>query len=78
MSTIRIIYYTHLDLDLQEVCEVLKIQMKRIKTVTVTGNVLNVFMVNGSLFRYEFDPPRYIDNQNPTVCVESLSRLYDV
>jgi len=78
MSLIRITYSTHLDIDLQGVCDVLNIRVEDIKTVTATGNVLNVFMVNGSLLHYEFYPPHCVDDQNPSVCIESLSRLYDV
>ena len=81
MSTIRITYTTHVEVDLEEVCDELKIRMEHIKTVTATGNVLNIFMVNGSLLHYEFDPAILCDTameeQNPTVCIESLSRLYD-
>ena len=70
MTTIRITYSTHVEIDLQEVCESLGIRMEHINTITTTGNVLNVFMVSGSLLHYEFDPGEIcdseMDDQNPT------------
>ena len=70
MSTIQITYSTRVEIDLQEVCESLGIRMEHINTITTTGNVLNVFMVSGSLLHYEFDPSMIcdseMDDQNPT------------
>lgn len=70
MSTIRITYSTHVEIDLKEVCDSLGVRMEHVNTVTTSGNVLNVFMVNGSLLHYEFDPSMIwdsdMDDQNPT------------
>jgi hypothetical protein len=74
MSTIQITYSTLVELDLQEVCESLDIRMEHINTITTSGNVLNVFMVSGSLLHYEFDHGEIcdaeMDDQNPTTIIK--------
>ncbi len=70
MSKIQITYSTRVELDLQEVCDELKIRMEHIKTITTSGNLLSIFMVSGELLNYEFDFSRICDAEmdewNPT------------
>ena len=70
MSKIQITYETRVELDLQEVCDDLKIRMEHIKTITTSGNLLSIFMVSGELLNYEFDFSKICDSEmdewNPT------------
>ena len=70
MSTIQITYSTQVEINLKEVCDSLGVRVEHVNTVTTSGNVLNVFMVDGSLLHYEFDPSMIwdsdMDDLNPT------------
>lgn len=70
MSKIQIIYSTRVELDLQEVCDELKIRMDQVQHITTAGNLLSIFMKDGRLHNYEFDFSRICDAEmdewNPT------------
>ena len=70
MSTIQITYSSRVEIDLKEVCDSLGVKVEHVKTITTTGNLLNIFMVNGSLLHYEFDFSMICDSTmdelNPT------------
>ena len=70
MSAIQITYSTRVEIDLEEVCENLEIRMEHIKTITTTGNVLDILMKDGSELQYEFDSSLLedseMDDQNPS------------
>lgn len=70
MSKIQITYSTRVELDLQEVCDELKIRMEHVKHVTTSYNLLSIFMVDGTLHNYEFDFAEICDAEmdecNPT------------
>jgi len=67
---IRITYSTHVEINLQEVCDELNVSSHEVKTVTTCGNVITVVMNDGSFHLYEFDPSMIcdgeMDDQNPT------------
>ena len=70
MSTIQITYSTRVEIDLEEVCEELNIQMDYVQHITTSGNLLSIFMKDGRLHNYEFDFSKICDAEmdewNPT------------
>ena len=70
MSKIQITYSTHVEIDLEEVCESLGVKFEDVSNIVTTGNVLDVLMKDGSELQYEFDPSilcdSEMDDQNPT------------
>ena len=70
MSTIQITYSTHVEIDLQEVCDELNVNPREVCNIETSGNVLTIWMVSGSILHYEFDPAMIcdgeMDDQNPT------------